>query len=70
MNLSEYLYEKRISKARAARELHQTRTHIGNIVKGKNWPGRDLVKDIIKWSGGEVTGRELRPDWAEVMETP
>ena len=70
MNLLEYLETKKISRNRAAKALGQTRTHIGNICMGKNLPGRGLVKDIIAWSKGEVTGRELRPDWAEVMDNP
>ena len=67
MNLRDYLAAEKISQNRAAKDLGQTRTHIGNIVKGINHPGRSLVERIVEWSGGQVTAKELRPDWAKVM---
>lgn len=69
MNLRQYLEAKNISQNRAARELGQTRQHIGGIVNGSGQPGKELVKKMIAWSGGQITFRDSRPDWAEVAET-
>lgn len=68
MNLKEYLTANRISQTRAAGELGVKRQHICGIVNEVSLPGQKLVKKMIAWSKGSITGRDSRPDWSEVME--
>jgi transcriptional regulator with XRE-family HTH domain len=68
MNLKEYLTAENISQNRAAKELGQTRQHIGGIVNGSSLPGRALIKKMVTWSKGKITFRDSRPDWAEIAD--
>lgn len=58
MDLDEYLFRKRISQTQFANELGVSRTHLGEILRGRRSPSVKLSKKIEELTKGEVTKEE------------
>jgi DNA-binding transcriptional regulator YdaS (Cro superfamily) len=60
--LKTYLDDNGISYRQLASDLGLHRVYINSVVNGLSTPGARLAADIVRWSKGEVTFCDLRPD--------
>ena len=58
MDLDEYLFRKRISQTDFATDLGTSRTHLGEVLRGRRTPSVKLAKKIEELTKGEVTKEE------------
>ena len=58
MDLDEYLFRKKISQTDFASELGISRSHLGEILRGRRSPSVKLAKKIEEVAKGAVTKQE------------
>lgn len=59
MTFEQFLTDNEISLATAALHLRRDVTLIGRYRARKITPSPEVIADIVEWSGGKVTPREL-----------
>lgn len=59
MTFDEFLHTNRISNAAAAEKLGRDQTLIGRYRARRVTPSPEIMADIVEWSKGKVTPREL-----------
>lgn len=59
MTFDEFLHTNRISNAVAAKKLGRDQTLIGRYRARRVTPSPEIMADIVEWSKGKVTPREL-----------
>lgn len=59
MTFDEFLKTSKISNAEAAERLKRDQTLIGRYRQRKINPSAEIVAEIVEWSRGKVTPREL-----------
>lgn len=69
MDLRTYIFMKRCTAAKIARELGVTDNHFRQIVRGEIKPSTRLAKDIAAYTGYAVTIDDLLSTWAEKQKT-
>ena len=63
MTLKQYFLDKpRGAKAAMAEAMGVSRTWVALIISGARMPGAELAVAIHKYTNGEVSKKELRPD--------
>lgn len=55
MKFAEYMAERKIDYATAAKELDISRAYVGQLANKKSTPGFKLATRIGTWSSGKVT---------------
>lgn len=59
MTFDEFLSRQKIADAEAASRLNRDQTLIGRYRRRLVTPSPEIIADIVDWSGGVVTPREL-----------
>lgn len=62
MDVRMYLFMNRIKIDQAAKKLKITPPYLSNIVNGKQVPSMKLAIQLIKFSKGEITPRDIYPE--------
>lgn len=63
--LRKWLAKNRLTPFSFARKYKISQPFLSQILNGRRRAGRSTVKYICDITGGEVTERDLRPDWFE-----
>ncbi len=66
MALKLYLVRNRISVKKMSEDLMYGRTHLSLIMNGKSFPSARLARDIERYTNGEITVKDLRPETQEI----
>lgn len=59
MTFDEFLTSRKISNSDAARRLGRDQTLIGRYRARSVTPSPEIIADIVEWSDGEISPREL-----------
>lgn len=74
MKLAEYLSKNQISQDEAGKAVSVSAGRIGHFSRGEDLPPPKICVRIEKWTGGQVSRRELRPNdyldfWPELEQS-
>ena len=59
MNLRDWLYDKKITITKFAKDLSVSRDHMNSIITGRHKTSARLAKDIVLATGGKVAPHEF-----------